>query len=76
MFKEGHGWGLLVRVNALCTFCALPAQLSVACTVKLNIPVVVGVPVINPDELRFKPDGKDPETRLNIIGDCPPDVVI
>lgn len=72
---HGDGWGLTVNVNALCTFCALPAQLSIACTVKLNVPAVDGVPVIKPDELKFNPEGKDPATIMKDIGDCPPEVV-
>jgi len=68
ILRGGHGCGLIVRVNALCVFCALPAQLSVACTVKLYVPVVVAVPEINPDAFRFTPEGNEPETTLNVIG--------
>jgi hypothetical protein len=74
IFRGGHGCGLIVRVSACWVVCAPPAQLSVACTVKPNVPVVVGVPAINPDGLRFNPDGNEPPAILNVVGGCPPDV--
>jgi hypothetical protein len=78
IFRSAHGdgWGLMVNVNALCTFFVLPAQLSVACTVKLNVPEVDGAPEINPDALKFTPEGKAPVTIVKDTGDCPPEVVI
>jgi len=76
MPKGGHGCGLMVRATVCWAVCAPPAQLSIACTVKLNVPVVEGVPAISPDELIFRPEGKEPETTPKVIGDCPPDVVI
>jgi len=74
MPKGGHGCGLMVRANACWAVCAPPAQLSIACTVKLNVPVVEGVPAINPDELRFNPEGSEPPAILNVIGAWPPEV--
>ena len=74
IFRGGHGSGLIVIEKSLFIVCAPAAQLSIARTVKLNVPAVVGVPEINPDELRFKPEGSDPPTTLNVIGACPPDV--
>jgi len=73
-FSGGHGCGLIVIKKSLFALCAPPAQLSIACTVKLNVPVVVGVPAINPDKLRFNPEGSAPPARLNVIGACPPEV--
>ena len=47
---------------------AVPDTASVTRTVKLNVPVVVGVPLIVPLLLKFKPGGSDPEpdTRLQV----------
>ena len=75
MLRGEHGWGLMVTVKAMSAVCSATAQLSVARSVKLDVPVAVGRPDKNPDELIFKPDGKAPETILNVIGDCPPEVV-
>jgi len=68
MLKAGHVAGFMVRENALSTVCAPPAQLSVACTVKLAVPVPVGVPKIRPEEFIFKPAGNAPEIMLNATG--------
>ena len=45
----------------------LPAVLR-ACTTNVNVPVVVGVPLITPEELSLSPEGRDPLTRDQIIG--------
>src|SRR5882672_6472101 len=46
---------------------------SATFAVKLNEPVVVGVPVIAPDdELSVRPGGRLPETIENVYGDMPP----
>jgi len=50
-------------------------QLSVARTVKFHVPAADGVPVIKPAELMLNPEGNNPETMLNVIGACPPEVV-
>jgi len=76
MLKGEHGCGLMVSDNAFCVFCIAPGQVSAVLTVKLNVPVAEGVPEINPDELMPNPAGNAPETILNPMGDCPPDVVI
>ena len=65
----------MVKVKPFCVFCIPPGQLSAAFTVKLKVPVANGAPVINPDEFMLKPVGNAPKTTLNVIGDCPPDVV-
>ena len=67
---------MIIIEKSLVALCAPPAQLSIACIVKLNVPVVDGVPEINPDELRLRFDGNAPETTLKLIGACPPEVVI
>jgi hypothetical protein len=70
----------MVSENALSTVCAPPPsgeeQLSVARTVKLNVPAAVGIPEMKPPELMFIPDGRKPVIRLKETGDCPPDVAI
>jgi hypothetical protein len=78
MLKAGHAAGLMVSENALSTVCApFPTgekQLSVARTVKLNVPAAVGIPDMKPAEFIFNPDGKEPAITLKLTGDCPPDV--
>ena len=76
MLRGEHGCGLMITENACCAVCAPPIQLSIACTVKLKVPVSIGVPVINPEELRFSPDGNEPAITLKATGACPPEVVI
>jgi hypothetical protein len=44
---------------------------SVTRTVKLEVPVAVGVPEIVPAAERVKPVGKDPEVRLQVYGVVP-----
>jgi hypothetical protein len=45
---------------------------SVTCTVKLLLPIVVGVPVIAPVLLfKLKPGGKLPEVMLHVKGGVP-----
>jgi hypothetical protein len=39
---------------------------SVAMTVKLEVPAVVGVPEMTPDELRERPAGSVPEERVQV----------
>ena len=50
-------------------------MLSVAVTVKLNVPLVVGVPVNAPPLASVKPPGKLPVVTLNVYGAVPPDAV-
>jgi hypothetical protein len=46
---------------------------SVTCTVKLNVPVAVGLPEITPVPLfKLNPAGKLPENRLHVSGAVPP----
>jgi hypothetical protein len=76
MLNAGHGAGFTVIVMLLSDVCAPPAQLSVALTVKVDIPADDGVPVISPDALMLNPDCNVPDTMLKITGACPPDVAI
>src|SRR2546421_3237720 len=54
----------IIRVNALV---ALTDALSVTCTVKLNVPELVGVPVIAPvAAFKLKPEGKAPVVMTHV----------
>jgi hypothetical protein len=45
---------------------------SVACILKLNVPVVVGIPVILPELLKLKPVGNAPSITYQVYGGDPP----
>ena len=75
MLNAEHAAGLIVIVRLLSDVCAPPAQLSVARTVKVEVPIAVGIPLIRPVELMFNPAGNDPDITLKVIGACPPDAV-
>jgi hypothetical protein len=52
---------------------AVRLSLSVTSTVKLNVPVVVGVPEITPVLVESeRPPGKLPELRFHVYGEVPP----
>ena len=51
---------------------AFGSQESVVLTVKLNVPVALGVPVIRPEVPKLSPGGRGPEARENVAGGCPP----
>jgi len=72
MLKAGHVAGLMVSENALSTVCAPAPQLSVARTVKLDVPVPVGVPETSPEGFMFIPEGNEPAIRLKFTGAWPP----
>src|SRR6185503_1242788 len=44
-------------------FCAVPEAESATCTVKLNVPAVVGKPAMTPAGVKVKPGGSPPEKR-------------
>jgi hypothetical protein len=46
---------------------------SLTRTVKVNVPVFVGLPVSAPDELRVSPPGRFPEMRDHVYGVVPPE---
>ena len=54
----------------------MPVELSVAVTVKLNVPAAVGVPDRTPAEVSVSPVGMAPTVTANVYGDVPPDAVI
>ena len=51
-------------------------MVSVAVTVKLNVPVVVGVPESTPRLLRVSPVGRVPSEVVNVLVPVPPDVLM
>jgi hypothetical protein len=53
-------------------FVAVSWVLSVTWTVKLNVPPVVGVPVMLPPGLKFKPPGGAPKVMAQLYGGVPP----
>ena len=62
----------IVMVRACCTDCCGVPE-SVAVTVKLEAPALVGVPVIAPvPEFSDKPAGSAPAVMLHFSGGVPP----
>ena len=53
-------------------FDTLVEELSVTCTVKLDKPDVVVVPLIIPEEDKDKPVGSEPESNDQLYGNVPP----
>jgi hypothetical protein len=76
MLRGAHGCRLIVMVNACWAVCAPPVQLSVACTVKFDVPAAVGIPDMKPAEFIFIPDGNEPAITVKVTVACPPEVVI
>ena len=68
----GVGAGVIVIENA---FCAEPEAESLAWTVKLNVPVVWGVPLISPAVLSDSTPGNDPATTFHEYGAVPPEAL-
>jgi len=70
----GQAAGLMTKV-----YCCKPVQpfWSVAVTVKVNVPVAVGVPEIRPLlVIGDSPVGSDPAVMVNVYGPVPPLAVI
>lgn len=65
--------GATMRIDAAAlAVCGVGLE-SFAWIVKLNVPVVVGIPVIAPvEEFRLRPAGKNPEATLQAYGVTPP----
>ena len=56
-----------VMLKDLVAVCAVGVLESVTCTVKLNVPDVVGVPEMAPvEDVKLKPAGRDPELMLQL----------
>src|SRR5689334_4786077 len=62
-----------VMLNCFVVVCCGVLE-SAACTVKLNVPIAVGVPLITPAELRVNPPGNGPEPEASdqVIVPIPP----
>src|SRR6266702_8928916 len=73
--QTGGGSAAMVILNVACTVCfGLPE--SVTCTVKLVVPVTVGVPEITPPADSPSPAGGfDPDTSVQLYGAVPPPAV-
>ena len=63
--------GITVMLRAL-VFVSAGVLESAACTVKFEVPAVVGVPLIVPFDARVKPAGSDPTVTDQVIGVAPP----
>ena len=59
----------IVKANARDT---VAPTLSAACTVKLFVPDVLGVPLNTPEPLKVKPAGRAPEITVQVYGGVPP----
>jgi hypothetical protein len=63
--------GLMVMLSCFVTLCCGVPE-SVACTLKIDVPAVVGVPVICPAVLNVNPAGRLPRVTDHDIGAVPP----
>jgi hypothetical protein len=66
---SGGGVAAIVMLKLLL---AAPAAESVACTVKLNAPLALGVPVMLPFVFRLRPPGSAPAAMDHVYGGVPP----
>jgi hypothetical protein len=65
--------GATVIERAWVAVCAVVAE-SRACTVKEEVPAVVGVPEITPVEaFKLNPAGNEPVVMLHVYGEVPPE---
>ena len=63
----------MMMPKAFVAVCAVGEVESFTCTVKLDVPAVVGVPEITPVEAaKVSPTGSDPELIVQVYGDVPP----
>jgi hypothetical protein len=65
---------LMLMENGLVAFCAGEEE-SVTCTVKLDWPVLVGVPLMVPPLLKLRPAGNAPDVTVHEYGVVPPEAV-
>ena len=68
-----HGALIIVIANALEVVAEAP---SVTCTVKLKVPLTVGVPVITPDGDKEVPVGNVPLNKVKVYVGVPPEAKI
>ena len=70
----GAAGKLIVIDSVFCAdCCGVPESRTL--NVGEEVPAVVGVPLITPAELRFKPTGNDPLARSHICVPIPPEAV-
>ena len=62
----------MTRVKSWVVVCAPGVRLSVICTVKVEVPEVVGVPEVAPEDDKVRPSGKEPAPIDQVEGFCPP----
>jgi hypothetical protein len=69
------GAGLLIVIESC--FVAVSCGLPESRTLKVgeDVPVACGVPLITPEELRFRPAGKDPLLISHVFAPLPPEEV-
>ena len=65
--------GATIRIDAVTpAVCAVGLE-SLTCKLKLDVPVVVGVPAITPLEaFKLSPVGNEPDATLQVYGVIPP----
>jgi hypothetical protein len=64
----------MLMESGLVAFCTFEEE-SVTCTVKLDWPELVGVPLIVPPTLKLRPAGNVPEATVHAYGVVPPEAV-
>jgi hypothetical protein len=74
VIASGDPLATIVIEKALDAFCT-GEEVSVTCTVKLDWPPLVGVPLIVPLWLKVRPAGRDPEANVHEYGSVPPEAV-
>jgi hypothetical protein len=62
-------------IVSACDACWAGDEESVTCTVKLDCPALVGVPLMIPFLLKIRPAGNDPDRTVHEYGSVPPEAV-
>jgi hypothetical protein len=71
---SGGTLAIMLMENGLVASCVGEEE-SVTCTVKLDWPAPVGVPLIVPPLLKLRPAGNVPEVTVHAYGFVPPEAV-
>lgn len=71
MMVGGVPAAVVLIENGLVAFCTVEDE-SATCTVKLNWPALVGVPLIVPPVLKLRPVGNEPDANVHEYGVAPP----
>ncbi len=64
-FRQGFGAAMLI-VHCWLVVSAVPPLESVTVAVKVNVPAMVGVPVMVPSGLSVNPGGNEPEIMTKV----------